>query len=198
MRDNANWVTTAESHHKWYPTKAFPLELFSGDVKTMTEREERSDSVSMSFCSSIKIKGISGVLSPCLPTYLPSFLLQLLYTAQQLFCDAYIPPLCQNPLETRLPLVVIDCHALFIAPKDREEPACQSDWNKVHLKGLTVAGTTMACWSTDSAIHSRRRLNNSVATAALQFKYKVGPMAGDHNRRGRIGIQGVGEERDNS
>lgn len=145
-----------------------------------------------------RIKGISGFLSPCLPTYLPTFLLQLLYIAQQIFCDAYIPPLCQNPLETRLPLVVIDCHALFIAPKDWEEPASQSDWNKVHLKGLTVAGTTMACWSTDSAIHSRGRLNNSVATAALQFKYKVGPMAGDHKRRGRIGIQGVGKERDNS
>lgn len=129
MWDNENWVTPAESHQKQYPTAVFPLELFSRAVKTMTEREECGDLVSLSFCSSIKDKRHFWVAS----RYLPTSLLQPLHTARQLFCDAFIPPLCQNPLETSLLLPVIDCHALFIAPKDQEEPASQPDWNKVHF-----------------------------------------------------------------
>lgn len=107
----------------------FHWSCFPGMSK-LTEREECGDSVSLSFCSSIKDKRHFWVASP-LSTYLPTSPLQLLHTAQQLFCDACIPPLCQNPLETRLPLPVIDCHALFIAPKDREEPASLPDRKKV-------------------------------------------------------------------
>lgn len=192
--DNENWVTPAESHQKQYPTAVFPLELFSRAVKTMTEREECGDLVSLSFCSSIKDKRHFWVAS----RYLPTSLLQPLHTARQLFCDAFIPPLCQNPLETSLPLPVIDCHALFIAPKDRRNQHPSLTGIRcilVSLKGLTVAHTTMSCWSTDSAILSRGRFYNSVATAALQFKYKVRPMAGDHKKRGRIGMQGEVKDR---
>lgn len=79
-----------------------------------------------------RIKGISGLLSPYLPAYLPPYC--NFYTQHSSFSVTHISHLCAKiPLRPGSHCLVIDCHALFIAPKDREEPASQPGWNQVHF-----------------------------------------------------------------
>lgn len=69
----------------------------------MTEREECGDLVLLSFCLSLEGKRQFWVTFPP-----PTSLLRLLHIQQQLFCAAFILHWCQNPLEARLWLPVIE------------------------------------------------------------------------------------------
>lgn len=158
VKHNENWVTPAECHHKQYPTAVFPLELFSGDVKTVTETEECGDSVSLSFCSSIKDKRHFWVAFP-LPTCLPTATATH-STAAFLWCicPTSVPKSPGDQVPTAcdwLPSLV------YSSKKTRRSQHLSLAWIRcilVSLKGLAVAGTTVASWSTDSAILSRGRL----------------------------------------
>lgn len=162
----------------------------------MTEREECGDLASLSFCSSFKNKRQFWVAFP-----LPTSLSQLLRTTQQLLCAAFVLPQCQNPLEAWLLLSVVEFPCLIYSSRTEmnQHPSLTGVRGiLVSLEGLTVAGTTRACWSTDSAVLNRAEGDFVMLWQqhSLQFKSEVWPVGRDHNRRGVIGKQGEVKERE--
>lgn len=162
----------------------------------MTEREECGDLASLSFCFSFKNKRQFWVAFP-----LPTSLLQLLRTTQQLLCAASVLPQCQNPLEAWLLLSVVEFPCLIYSSRTKMNQHLSLTGIRgilVSLEGLTVAGSTRACWSTDSAVLSRAEDDFVMLWQqhSLQFKSEVWPVGRDHNRRGMIGKQGKVKERE--
>lgn len=165
------------------------------ELSKLWQEEKNGDLVSLSFCSSLKDKRQFW-----LAFTLPIFLLQLLHRAQQLFCAAFIPPQCQNPLETRLLLLWLSFHALFIALRDQDEPASLPDRNKVRFS--LFGGSHSGRYHHGSQKHrllcstGQRETLECHGHSNCLAQMWMEPVGGGSNTRGMIGKQEEVKERE--